>query len=148
MKIRFAIGSDYNFLIEGLEKNRILENRAKKDIPAKESDKIEFKDAIKKKNIRIIEDKRKPVAFLYFRTDFKIMYIYEDFFWVDLIYVREDYRGKGLGKSLYNDAVKIAKKKGFKKIIIDIFDSNKNSIGFHKKLDFKPIYAIYKKNIA
>ena len=147
MKIRYAKDSDFDFLINGLEKNRILENRPKKDIKAKPSDKKEFRIAIKKKNIRIVEEDKKPIAFIYFRTDFKVMYIYDKFFWVDLIYVKENQRGKRLGKKLYEDVFKIAKKKGYKRIIIDIFDANTNSLGFHKKVGFKPIYTIYEKRV-
>ena len=147
MKFRYAKEEDIYFLIEGLEKNRVLENRPKKDAKAKPADIKEFKTAIRNKNIRIIEDKGEPVAFLYFRTGFKVMYIHEKFFWVDLIYVKEGYRGRGLGKRLYNDAIRIAKKKGFSKVVIDVFEANANSVGFHKKLGFKPIYAIYQKRI-
>ena len=147
MKIRYVKDSDFNFLIEGLEKNRVLENRPQKDIKAKESDKKEFRQAIRKKNIRVLEENGKPIAFLDFRTDFKVMHIYDKFFWVDLIFVREDYRGKGLGKLLYKDAIKKAKKKGFKKIVIDVFEANKNSVEFHKRLGFKPIYTIYHKSV-
>ena len=70
MKIRYAKGSDFNFLIEGLEKNRVIEKRPKKDIKARPCDKKEFKIAIKKKNLRIVEIDKQPIAFLYFRTDF------------------------------------------------------------------------------
>ncbi|MBI3036077.1 GNAT family N-acetyltransferase [Candidatus Woesearchaeota archaeon] len=147
MNLRYAVSKDLGFLVEGLEKNRVIENRDKRDIKAKASDKKEFNEAISKKNIRVVEDNGKPIAFLYFRTDFKIMYIYDKFFWVDLIYVKENYRGKGIGKLLYQDAIKIARSKGFNKMVIDVFDSNKNSMKFHEKLGFKPIYAIYKKKI-
>jgi len=147
MELRYANQSDFGFLIYGLEKNRVLENRPKKDIKARDSDKKEFREAIKKKSIRILEDNKKPVAFLYFRTDFKLLYIYDKFFWVDLVFVKEGYRGRGLGKLMYKDAMKIAKKKGFKKIIIDVFDANKNSAEFHKKLGFEPIYSIYQKKV-
>ena len=75
------------------------------------------------------------------------MYIYEKVFWVDLVYVDERYRGKGIGKMLYKDAVKIARGKGFNKIVIDVFDSNKNSLEFHKKLGFEPVYTIFRKHI-
>ncbi len=115
MKLRYAKPSDFYFLIYGLEKNRILESKPKKDIKARDSDKKEFWEAIKKKNIRLLEDNKKPVAFLYFRADFKLLYIYERFFWVDLVFVKENYRGKGLGRLLYKDAMKIAKKKDSKK---------------------------------
>lgn len=147
VEIRYAHGSDFGFLLEGLEKNRVIENRPKKDIKAKASDKKEFGDAIRKKTVRIVEDCGAPVAFLYFRTDFKVMYVYDRFFWVDLIYVKETHRGMGLGKMLYEDAIGIAKRKGYKKIVIDIFRANENSIGFHRKLGFEPMYTIYQKRI-
>lgn len=148
MKIRYAKPSDFNFLIEGLEKNRVLEGRAKKDIKAKPLDKQRFRTGIKKKTIRVVEDEGKSIGFVYFRTDFKVMYIYEKFFWVDLIYVDKKHRRKGLGKLLYKDVFKIAKKKGYKKIIIDIFEKNNKSLGFHEKIGFKPLYTIYEKKIG
>ena len=147
MKIRFAAEKDIGFLIAGLERNRVLEKRQRKDVPARNSDKEEFKKAIKNRCVRVVEESSEPVAFLYFRTDFKVMYLNDRFFWVDLIYVKEKYRGRGIGKLLYKDAIRIAKKKGFKTLIIDIFDFNTNSVEFHKKLGFKPIYTIYKKKI-
>ena len=42
MKIRYAQKSDFNFLIEGLEKDRIIEGRSSKDVKAKASDKSDF----------------------------------------------------------------------------------------------------------
>jgi len=147
MKLRYAKRDDFDVLIEGLEKNRLLENRPGKGIRAKASDKEQFRKAIRDKTIRIVEDKGQPVAFLYFRTDFNVMYVNESIFWVDLIYVREGHRRKGVGRLLYKDAIKIAKKKGFKKIVIDIFESNDSSRDFHKKLGFRPIYTIYDKRI-
>lgn len=145
MEIRYAKLSDFDFLIEGLEKNRIVEGRDKKDIKAKKSDVAAFRRGITLKTIRLVEDHGKAIAFLYFRTDFSVMYIYEKFFWIDLVYVDEKFRGKGIGTMLYEDVFKIAKKKGFKKIIIDIFDKNLKSQMFHKKFDFQPIYTIYQK---
>jgi len=147
MKLRYAKNSDFGFLIEGLEQNRVLENRAREQIRAKPSDREQFKEAISKKNIRIIEEDGKPVAFLYFRTDFKVMYFSGKIFWIDLIYVKESHRRKGLGKLLYNDAIGIARKRGYRRVTIDIFESNTASKKFHKRLGFKPVYAIYHRKI-
>jgi predicted GNAT superfamily acetyltransferase len=144
---RFAKIEDLSFLIEGLEQNRILEKRPKKDIPARSEDLAEFHIAIKKKNILLMTSHARPIAFLYFRTDFKVLYIRQRFFWVDLIYVAEQFRGQGLGQRLYREAIKIARQKGFKKIIIDIFAANQNSTRFHEKMKFTPIYSIYQKKI-
>lgn len=147
MKRRYAKSTDLDFLIEGLEKNRVLENRPKGQIRARPSDKEQFRQAIAKRNVRLVEQNGEPVAFIYFRTDFKIMYLNERVFWVDLIYVKEDYRRCGLGQLLYKDVIHIAQKKGFKRVIIDIFESNRASGKFHRALGFQPIYTIYQKNI-
>jgi|TARA_B100001964_G_C14116293_1_gene546260 L-amino acid N-acyltransferase YncA len=48
---------------------------------------------------------------------------------------------------LYADVIGIAKKKGYKKVVIDIFEENKRSLGFHDKLGFKPLYTIYQKKL-
>jgi len=147
MTIRFSIDSDFGLLIEGLEQTRIIEKRDLKDIKAKPSDIKEYRSAIANKQVRVIEINKKPVAFLYFRTDLELLHIYDPFFWVNLIYVKKKYRNKGLGKKLYDDAVKIAESKGYKKIFIDVFYVNKNSLQFHEKLDFKTVYSIYEKSI-
>jgi L-amino acid N-acyltransferase YncA len=147
MKLRYAKDSDFDFLVKGLEKNRTLENRPKGQLKAKPSDKRQLRQAIKNKNVRVIEEGGGPIAFLYFRTDFKVMYVSESFFWVDLIYVKEDHRGKGIGKLLYGDAVKLAGGKGYNKIVIDVFDANEKSRKFHTALGFKPVYTIYQKGI-
>ena len=147
MTLRYAKDSDFDFLVKGLEKNRTLENRPKGQIKAEPSDKRQLRQAIKNKNVRVIEEGGGPIAFLYFRTDFEVMYMNESFFWVDLIYVKEDHRGKGIGKLLYYDAVKIARGKGYNKIVIDVFDANEKSRKFHIALGFKPVYTIYQKGL-
>lgn len=147
MLFRYAKKSDLNFLIQSLEENRVFEGRPKKDVKARPEDKKDFLQAIKKKNIRLIEEKGKPIAFIHFKTDFKVMYIREKFVWVDLIFVKKEFRGKSLGKKLYKDVFQIARKKGFKKIVIDVFNHNKKSLAFHTKLGFKQIYGIYAKKI-
>ncbi|HSW97796.1 MAG TPA: GNAT family N-acetyltransferase [Candidatus Saccharimonadales bacterium] len=148
MYIRFAKKSDISFLITGLEKNRIIEERPNDQIQATAQDKKELKKAIIKKQIRVVEDTMHPIAFLYFRTDFSVMYIQKSFVWVDLIYVDEAYREKGIGTMLYNDVIKIAREKDLHTLVIDIFSTNKNSISFHKKLGFQSLYSIYTKQLS
>jgi GNAT superfamily N-acetyltransferase len=147
MQLRRAVPSDMDFLLEGMEKNRVLELRPPEGVKAKQEDIQDFKESIKKASIRVIEDGGKPVAFLHFKTDFKVMYVPGRVFWVDLVYVRERHRSRGLGKMLYEEAFRIAREKGFKKVLIDIFDVNKGSRAFHKKLGFRPVYTIYEKSI-
>ena len=60
MILRYAKNKDIDFLVQGLEKNRVIENRPKQDIKARKSDIKEFSDAINHKNIRIIESQKSP----------------------------------------------------------------------------------------
>ena len=147
MEIRYAIDNDFSFIVEGLEKTRIIEKRPEKDIKAKISDKNRIKQAIKNRNIRVMEENDEIIGFLFFLTDFKIMLIHDRFIWIDLIFIDEKHRGKGYGKLLYDDCIKIGNKLGLKKIVIDVFEANKNSINFHKKIGFNPLYSIYQKEI-
>jgi GNAT superfamily N-acetyltransferase len=143
VKLRYAKDSDFEFLIEALEEVRRIERRPAKDIPASETDKQRYRQAIKDRCIRIAEDGQEPVACLHFRTDFQVMLVHEPFFWIDLVFVRESHRGRGLGRLLYEDAMRIAKEEGFEKILLDVFAVNKRSQRFHRRLGFEPLYTIY-----
>jgi len=141
-KLRDAVESDFDFLIEGLETVRTIEKRPAKDIPASDADREKYRKAIQGRLIRVIERGGEPVAFLHFRTDFQVMLIYEPFLWIDLIYVRQDHRGHGLGQMLYEDATSIAKDKGLKRIVLDVFAVNEPSRRFHEKMGFQPLFSI------
>ena len=145
MKIRFATLKDFDLLIEGLED--IRKHEGYKYIHAKEKDKLDYRKAIKNKNIKIIEVNGKKAGFLYFKLNFKLMYIDEKFLWVQRIYVRKEFRGKGFSRILYNNAIKIARKNGLGKIFCDVYAVNKKSIKVHKKIGFSPIYTIYQKKL-
>ena len=147
MHIRFAQSQDFDFIIQGLENNRRIEERPLNQISATETDKQEFHDAIKNQNIRIMEDETNPVGFLHFKIDAAVMYVEKRFFWIDLIYVDEKFRERGIGKLLYQDAIDIAKQNGLDTIVLDIFDANIRSKTFHEKLGFKPLYTIYTKEL-
>ncbi len=144
MKIRYAAESDLDFLVEGRRQIRIAEKRT--HIENGRRDRWELKGAIRKKNVRVMETGRKPAAFLWFRPGFKVMYM-DNCLWVHLVYVKEEFRRRGLGRLLYEDAEKIAKSMGLYKIVIDVFEANRDSAEFHKKIGFEPLYTIYQKNI-
>jgi ribosomal protein S18 acetylase RimI-like enzyme len=60
-----------------------------------------------------------------------------DDFYVNVINVNNIYRRKGVGSSLLNKAVKIAKEKKCSRIILDVSKDNKNAFKFYKKMDFR-----------
>lgn len=148
MKIRYAEENDLEFLKECLLNVRIIEKRPEKDIPLTEKDVESFRKGIREKAIRVIDgEEGVPAAFVYYRTDFPIPYVHGEFLWIDIIYVKEEYRGEGMGKALYKDVMRISREKGLDRVVIDIFDPNERSKIFHADLDFKPFYTIYIKHL-
>jgi L-amino acid N-acyltransferase YncA len=146
-RIRNAKRSDYHFIVNGLEDVRHHAGWLKRYTKATISDRKDIKLAIAGRRVRVVEHNNRPVAFINFSTDSEIMYFKEKFIWVDLVYVRKRYRGKGLGNRLYRDVARIARKRGIRKIVVDVFEANKKSIVFHKKQGFKPVYMIYQKKL-
>ena len=53
--------------------------------------------------------------------------------------LRKNYRQKGIGKSLINKGVDMAREKGFKALDIAVFADNKAMLILLIKTDFKPI---------
>jgi len=147
MDIRYARDNDLEFLIAGLQDNRAIERRREDQRAASSADIAELRQAIREGTIRVLEDEGEPVAFLYFRTDFEVLYIRGLFFWIDLVYVREDYRRRGLGRRLYEDALTIAQERGLERVVVDVFEANDGSRRFHGQLGFEPVYTIYQRPV-
>lgn len=55
------------------------------------------------------------------------------------LYVRKDYRGKGISKELYNIAVQHCKEHAFKRIFLGTYDKLEAAICFYLKRGFKEI---------
>jgi len=144
MKIRYADGNDIDFLVKGRRQIRIAEKR--EGIETQAYDKRDLAQAVRKRNVRVIDVDGKPAGFLWFRPGFRVMYM-DSYLWVHLIYVEEGFRHRGIGRTLYDDAARIARGMGMERIVIDVFKANGGSIGFHREMGFKPIYAIYQKPV-
>ena len=54
------------------------------------------------------------------------------------LYVREEYRGKGIGKLLIKNLAKICLDNGYGRLEWSVLDWNKPSIDFYESLDAKP----------
>lgn len=55
------------------------------------------------------------------------------------LYVREDYRGKGVSKELYKKVIKYCKENEFKKIFLGTYNKLERAIQFYLKNGFKEI---------
>jgi len=145
VQIRDGQASDLEFLIEGLQKNRAIEGRSG---PVSEASIDGFARDLEEGRVRVVEDGGEPVAFLAFRLDFEVMYVTGRFLWVDLVYVHEGQRGRGLGRLLYEDAVDVAARHGCARVVADVFAANEGSTAFHEAMGFEPLYTIFAKAVG
>lgn len=59
------------------------------------------------------------------------------------LYVRKDYRGKGLSKELYNTALEKSKKNKFNRIFLGTYDRLETAVNFYIKRGFTEIKDLY-----
>lgn len=147
MEIRPALTGDLAFLIAGLEENRRREGRAEQDVAARPADVEAFRHGIEHGWVRIAQVQDQPLGFLFFRTDFPVLYFRDPVFWIDLVFVQAGARGRGIGRALYEDAAHIARASGFEKIVLDVFDENEDSLAFHDRMGFRRVYGIFEKRL-
>ena len=60
-------------------------------------------------------------------------------YYIDDLCVNEKFRGKGVGKLLYEHALNEAKKEGCDSLTLNVWHLNKNAVGFYEHLGMKPL---------
>ncbi len=148
LTLRKGNTADLPFLIAGLEENRRGEGRAPEAIAAIPEDHAAFEQGIRQGWVLMAESQGEPLGFLFFRTDFPILYFKGPIFWIDLVFVAQQARGRGVGKALYEEASSMASQLGFDRIVLDVFDANEGSLQFHEKMGFHRVYGIFEKRLA
>jgi predicted GNAT superfamily acetyltransferase len=148
MRIRPATEADLPFLLHGLEANRVIEGRAPDQVSHTPEDLAAFRHGIAQGWVRIAENEAGDThGFLFFRTDFPVMYFRGPFLWIDLVFVAEAARGLGVGKALYEDAANQARQQGIHSLVLDVFDANTGSLAFHDRMGFERVYGIFQKRL-
>lgn len=105
--------------------------------------------AAPKAHVLIAEVDGKPAGFALF------FYNYSTFLcrygiYIEDIYVREDYRGHGIGKAFFTQICKIAKKENCGRVEWWCLDWNKPAVDFYLKLGAEPMsdWTVYRLNRA
>jgi hypothetical protein len=66
---------------------------------------------------------------------------YDEFLYIDRVVVSKKYQSQGLGKHIYNNIIKKAKRENYPYLLaeIDVKPSNPKSLSFHKSFGFKEV---------
>jgi ribosomal protein S18 acetylase RimI-like enzyme len=155
-KTYIKVFKDKNLAIESLKERLIVENEKNNDNNHYYYVLLENKNDKDVKGLMVLADERQNFlkSVISILKDFKfkiaIKFIYIEFldyfvlskYKKDELYLAElavssDSQNKGYGTILINEAIKIAKEKGFKKLILDAHTSNTNAIRFYKSKGFQ-----------
>ncbi|NYZ78533.1 GNAT family N-acetyltransferase [Candidatus Micrarchaeota archaeon] len=143
--IRNAKLQDIEFVLSGIREIFKIEN----DIFVYSEKKKLARNAIRDKHIRVAMRGDKPIGFSWFKigdlTPFGLDYgkWSRKYCWISFVYVLKNYRNKGIGSLLYEDIMRICKRKKVKQIMLDVFTVNKKSARFHERIGFKPLLSIF-----
>ena len=89
-------------------------------------------------SIFIVFDNKKPIGYCLGRIRKNIpIFSLKKYGYVDDLYVEKEYRGKGLGQKLLNEAKRFFKSKKLKFMELKSNHNNYKSIKFYKKYGFK-----------
>ena len=62
--------------------------------------------------------------------------IKEDDYYFAIVAVDEDSRGQGIGSLIIEEGIKLARKQGCKRVVLDVDIENKGALRFYEKLGF------------
>ena len=136
IEIRQATEKDIDIIFNFIKELAIYE-KLENDVTATEDLILETLFKNDKADVLIANYDGNPVGMaLYF-------YTYSTFLgrigiYLEDLYVREEYRGKGIGKLLIKNLAKICLDNGYGRLEWSVLDWNKHSINFYESLDAKP----------
>ncbi len=153
IKIRLAKMPDAKFVHRGIKDIvKIEEGAVWIERFLKRSDRLKkISTAIRKKQIFVAFYGEKQIGAVWYIIAKKCPYgvdygaYSKKYIWINFSFVLKDFRNRGVGTKLYNEVFKVAKRKGIRALVTDVFAMNKRSMRFHKKVGFKPkIYLLFR----
>ena len=135
MKIREAVKKDVKEISEIFRKESNKKPYFQKWDKKTALEKI--KKSLKEGDIRIVGIGEEIAGFIILKSDFKKKEVY-----IDELWLRSDYQGKGIGTTLINFIENEYKKKGIN-IIGVMVNQMAKAVNFYRKLKYKKKHAFY-----
>lgn len=136
-KIRFAEKEDVSLILDLIKELADYEKLLDQVVATEE---VLHESLFVKESAEVIigEYKNEVVGFALFFHNFST-FIGKAGLYLEDLYVKPDFRGKGIGKELFSFLAKIAKERECERFEWWCLDWNKSSIAFYKKLGAKPM---------
>ena len=88
--------------------------------------------------VLIAEEKKKPVGFVLFFHNFST-FLGKKGIYIEDLYVRPEYRGKGYGEAILKEIARLAKERSCGRVEWWVLDWNERAIKFYKKIGAVPM---------
>lgn len=137
ISIRFATENDTNLIISFIKQLAEYEKLSHEVVATEERIKTYLFGNKKVAESLIAEYDSKPVGFAIFFINFSTFLSLPGLYLEDL-FVNPDFRGKGIGKKLLLELVKIAKERGYGRVEWAVLDWNTPAIKFYESLGARP----------
>ncbi len=89
--------------------------------------------------VLIAEKNKQPVGFVLFFYNFST-FLGRKGIYIEDLYVRKEYRGKGYGKLILKEVCRLAKTRNCRRVEWRVLDSNERAINFYQKIGAMPIF--------
>lgn len=143
-KLRKAEENDIN-LILGLIKELAVYEKMLDEVIATEDSIRESIFIRKDANVMIAEFNGNPIGYVFYFFNYST-FIGKSGFYLEDIYIKPEYRGRGIGKEIFKVIAKIAFDNGCKRIEWSCLNWNKPSINFYKGIGAIPMsyWTVYR----
>lgn len=137
LRIRFAHASDSPLILEFIKELAEYEGMAQ-EVTATEADIYHSLFLEKQAKVLIAEYENQPAAFALFYPVYSTFSGHQNLFLEDL-FVRDSYRGKGIGKALMKQLAQIAVHQGAQRLDWYVLEDNVKGSEFYKRLGAQPL---------
>ncbi len=138
LKIRKALPEDSQVLFELVTELAYYEKLSSEVI----ADVKKFRKALEPENnfieVLIAEYKSMPVGYALFFKNFS-SFLGKPGIYLEDLFVKPEFRGKGIGKELLEAIIKLAKERGYGRVEWSVLNWNEPAIGFYKKRGAIPL---------
>ncbi len=143
-KLRKAEENDIN-LVLGLIKELAVYEKMLDEVIATEDSIRESVFIRKDANVMIAEFDGKPIGYVFYFFNYST-FIGKSGFYLEDIYIKPEYRGRGIGKEIFKVIAKIACYNGFKRVEWSCLNWNEPSINFYKGIGAIPMsdWTVYR----
>ena len=141
MHIRFALEKDYDEILPLMQEIHALHVKHRPDIYLDTLDcypRSFFLKQVESNSLLVADIEGKAVGIIAFfeKKQNSPVHVPRKILYIDIVGVKEEFRGKGIGRTLFNEVRKYATDNGFDSIELDVNSWNTDALSLYENIGF------------